>query len=482
VRSYDRAAALDQTRQEREVTLRISAPAHREQHSASSRAKPDAPRAAPQSPRYDKPQVRPSVVARDADAVSHVACRGLRDCRSSSGPAAAPASAVISNGVFRHVAQETGGGEGKPHQFTWTSRGKSDSCGCYKAPQGGSHVDILTGLNEQTQYSNTQLQLIIGAWVLSKPFEGKKKISISNGDVSEDDYDKQSIYALLYSLYRAMGTVQSERGVPYEMTFNTWGYDWPESWGPAPTTEMEPQRFGMNAYSGLFHFEPVKEYIKARGGKVHIVEMGCGTGAGAHHICKNVLPECTYQAFDMQEAAIQTAQRKHVPELGGRLTATRADVTKASIASESADFISVCETHVTEMPGQVTDEDRQFFGAAHRILKPGGYMVWGNAIPDSTWKPCFEALETIGLKVLEVCDVTKEAVKARDLDRARADKLVEECTSRYPAFRIPVWGPARRLEAALAMGNFFRNPGTNLYQNMVNGRDTYKVVLLQKAV
>jgi hypothetical protein len=85
-------------------------------------------------------------------------------------------------------------------------------------------MDILTGLNERAQYSATQLQLIIAAWVLSKPFESKKKISTSSGDVAEDDYDKQSVYALLYSLYGSVGTVQSDQGVSYEMTFNTWGY------------------------------------------------------------------------------------------------------------------------------------------------------------------------------------------------------------------------------------------------------------------
>ncbi|HEY3449994.1 MAG TPA: class I SAM-dependent methyltransferase [Myxococcales bacterium] len=342
-------------------------------------------------------------------------------------------------------------------------------------------MDILTGLNEKTEYSPTQLQLIIGAWVLSKPFEGKKKISTANGDVAEGDYDKQSIYSLLYSIYRTVGTVQSDQGVPYEMTFNTWGYAWPKAWGEAPTAETEPQRFGMNAYSGLYHFQQVKDRVKELDGKVHVVEMGCGTGAGAHHTCKNTLPQCTYEALDMQQAAISTCRRKYVPELGGRLVATRVDATQSTVKEASADFVAVCETHVTEMPGKATEEDRKFFATAHRILKPGGYMVWGNAIPESTWKPCFDCCESVGLKVLEVCDVTKEAVLARDLDKKRADAFVESCLSRFKGFSFPLWGAGRRLEAQRAIENFFRNPGTNLYQNMVNGTDTYKVVLLQKA-
>jgi ubiquinone/menaquinone biosynthesis C-methylase UbiE len=341
-------------------------------------------------------------------------------------------------------------------------------------------MDILTSLNERTEYSEKQLQLILAAWVLSKPFESKEKISMSSGDVEEDDYDKQSIYALLYSLYRSVGNVRSDQGVWYEMTFNTWGYAWPANWGAAPTADEEPQRFGMNAYSGLYHFQQVKDYIHALGGKVHVVELGCGTGAGAHHVCKSVLPECTYEAVDMQQAAIRTCQRKYVPALGGRLVATRANVTQTPIKTASADVVAVCETHVTEMRGQATEEDRLFFATAHRILKPEGYMVWGNAIPDSTWKPCFDCLESLGLKLVEVCDVTREAVLARDLDKSRVDTFIEQCISRYVGFRIPALGQARRREARLAMANFYRNPGTNLYQNMIDGRDTYKVALFQK--
>ena len=239
-------------------------------------------------------------------------------------------------------------------------------------------MNILTKLDEKSDYSAAKLQLILGAWVLSTPFERSETISPSNGDVAEEDYRKQSIYSLLYSLYRSVGVVPSETGVPYELTFNTWGYAWPEGWGPCPTTSNDPQRYGRNAYTGLFAAGPVQEYVREREGKVHIVEMGCGTGAGAHHICKNVLPSCTYEAVDMQCAAIHTCLRKFVPELAGRLVATRADCTKMAIKDQSADVVAICETHVTEMTGYVTAEDGRFFGEAHRVLKPGGFLVWGN--------------------------------------------------------------------------------------------------------
>lgn len=342
-------------------------------------------------------------------------------------------------------------------------------------------MDIFTKLNAESDYSTPKLQVILAAWVMSTLFERQAKVSTTNGDVAEESYDKRSIYSLLYSLYRSVGEVRSDTGTPYELTFNTWGYAWPAEWGPSPTAPTDPQRFGKNAYTGLFEFEPVKEYVRQRNGRVHVVEMGCGTGAGAHHICEKILPECTYEAVDMQLAAIRTCRRKFVPELGGRLVATHGDCTRLSIGSSVADFVAVCETHVTEHAGQVTQEDELFFRTAQRLLKPGGFLVWGNAIPDATWQPCFDFLESIGMRMVEARDVTQAAVVARDQDEARVRAYVDQCIDRFAGFRIPVLGRKRRREASLAMENFYRNPGTNLYATMKDGTDSYRVVAFQKA-
>jgi len=82
-------------------------------------------------------------------------------------------------------------------------------------------MDVLTALSNKSDYTKAQLQLIVGAWVMSALVEGKQKINLDSGDVSEDDYDKTSIYSLLYALYRSISTVRSETGAEYEFTFNT---------------------------------------------------------------------------------------------------------------------------------------------------------------------------------------------------------------------------------------------------------------------
>src|SRR5690606_38227105 len=107
------------------------------------------------------------------------------------------------------------------------------------------------------------------------------------------------------------------------------------------------------------------------------------------------------------------------------------------IGDAVADIVAVCETHVTDQGGIVSAEDQKFFRSAHRILKPGGLMVWGNVIPDSTWEPCFEFLESIGMKVVETRDVTREAIDARHEDMPRVQAYCDQALAKFVGFRIP---------------------------------------------
>ena len=341
-------------------------------------------------------------------------------------------------------------------------------------------MDLLTKLSEKTQYTDSQLQLIVGAWVMSGYFEGrpghKAKISSKDGDVSEADYNKQSIYSLLYALYRSVGEVRMPDGTPWQLTFNTWGYAWPSAYDKPEPNPADPQRFGRNAYTGLMMAPEIQKYVGERDGRVHVIEMGCGTGAGAHHICKSVLPKATYRAVDMQASAVETCRRLFVPGLDGRLVATHCDATRLDVEDGAADIVVVCETHVTEREGVVTPEDERFFKQVARLLKKDGFFTWGNAIPDRTWKPCFDYLESIGLEKVRELDVTEEAVRARDLDQVRVDAWCEQTLARFPVFKLPGVGAKRRRQADVALKNFFRNPGTKLYENMTNGQDSYRVV------
>jgi hypothetical protein len=76
--------------------------------------------------------------------------------------------------------------------------------------------------------------------------------------------------------------------------------------------------------------------------------------------------------------------------------------------------------------------------------------------------------------------VTREAIAAREQDKDRADNYVDEVLKRMWGFRVPVFGKQRRAEARQAMLNFYRNPGTRLYDTMTTRTDSYRVACFEK--
>ena len=90
-------------------------------------------------------------------------------------------------------------------------------------------------------------------------------------------------------------------GVEYQFTFNTWGIANPDGYPP-----NDPERHGKNAYAGLVNMPEAKAYMAEHGDSPKIVEIGCGTGAGANLITREIIPKAHYVAIDMQKAAIET--------------------------------------------------------------------------------------------------------------------------------------------------------------------------------
>ena len=246
----------------------------------------------------------------------------------------------------------------------------------------GGGGDVLNGFTSRNKLAKWQLELTIGAFCMS-PLPNKLMHNsntaagsplgdfAATGDIIEDSYSKGSIYALLYSFYAAIGTVKSEKGIPYEFTFNTWGVS------PTPGfSDDDPQRFGKAAYAGLAQNPATNSYIAARrlqrrlssagpsGAGLTIVEVGSGTGAGAHLIAGDLLPGAKYYALDMQAASTATCNRHHdrgvTDGTSGRANVTCVHVPKGvgnnqpiidstngkPIPSNSVDFVFICETHI----------------------------------------------------------------------------------------------------------------------------------------
>lgn len=346
--------------------------------------------------------------------------------------------------------------------------------------------NVLSGFTGEAVLTMPQLQVVVSAFCLSpipsmlltpkRTYDGPgmsiQREFNQTGDVNEDDYTKDSIYALLYSLYQAFPNAPSPKGGNYQFTFNTWGI----SAVPWIRDETEPQRHGMAAYQGLVEFEAVKKIVKEVE-TPRFLEIGCGTGAGANLITQ-LIPTAHYTAVDMQKAAIKTCNELHGKGAGNdRLECLWVeggvgnDGSKVAIPDESVDVVVISETHIAE--ADIGPEEKAIFADIVRVLKPGGIFVWGNALPTYVWNMAAEYLPKIGFEECGTLNHTKGAIQARDEDEERVNMYLDHLIDGFPVFKVPFFGPRCDHVSNMLVKNFYRHPGTALYEKMVTGYDSY---------
>merc|ERR1712195_328711 len=310
--------------------------------------------------------------------------------------------------------------------------------------------EIMTGISSDIILSGWQLQLAVTGFCVSNVPAKFLKEEYSqdiggdfdfavDGDVENEDYNKGSIYSLLYALYANVGTVQSDLGVPYEFTFNTWGIS------PSPYPREDPQRHGKAAYSGLVHLPAIKTCKKKHGNVT------------------NPNLKCVHVPAGVGNNGNKAVNEKGMP-----------------IPDGSIDFVIISETHIADI--DIGPEEVEIFMEIKRILKPGGLFLWGNALPTRCWTKGFDVLESkIGLTRLDSLNHTKGAVIARDEDEARVNAYTSSITAQYPVFQYS-GSRGRTCEHVVdrLIKNFYRHPGTALYLKMVSGFDSYMHESYQK--
>lgn len=332
--------------------------------------------------------------------------------------------------------------------------------------------DILNGLSHESSLGMFELQTAFTMWCLAPGAISaleKKEGLVENGHLPENDYDKGSLYALLYSVYPKVGLVPNplNHGQLYEFTFNTWGLSNIDDYPHGPE---EPQRHGKSAYYNLVtSFDRVKNYINEQpSNSVQILEVGCGTGAGANYLSGEVLNGIkTYNALDMQAGAIKKCRT--FAENNTRLNCVHGNGKNLPFEDGSIDIVVISETHIAET--KIGNEEKQIFAEIKRVMKSRGFFVWGNAIPTEVWGPAKSYLGTIGFD--NNCgefNHTVRAIQARDEDKERVNVWVEQFLNTFMIFKYHT--QCRHVSERL-IKNFFRHPGTNLYNGMVTGQDSY---------
>jgi len=334
--------------------------------------------------------------------------------------------------------------------------------------------DPLSGLDSNHQLSPMETQLVALGFCMSPAVDMLLTDRPEDGDIENEDYVQSSIYAMFYSLYKQVPLV-NEFGVKYQFTFNTWGFS------PTPKEyDNDPQRHGKSAYHNLVTQPPALEYIAKNikpGNHLEIVEIGCGTGAGANLISRQVHPTANYLALDMQAAAIDTCKTRHATPDNPNLTCQLVPNgvghggNQAPRADSSVDFVVISETHIADV--EIGDLEKEIFAEIRRILKPGGLFLWGNALPTRVWIEADPALNELGFERIHQTNHTKGAVVARDEDYARVELVLDGFNDHLYAMKLPYFGKKCAVVTRKLIANFFRHPGTNMYKTMVTGYDSY---------
>jgi ubiquinone/menaquinone biosynthesis C-methylase UbiE len=365
-----------------------------------------------------------------------------------------------------------------------------------------SQKDVLKGLDSNHEHSALEVQGIVTGFCLSPAIgammDADKEVAraanstggefnvVDHGDIENDEYVQGSIYAVLYAMYK--NTVLSWKGTDYMFTFNTWGI--------APNAENDPekiaksypvddpQRHGKAAYAGLATQPPALAYKAKLGDEpLRIVEIGCGTGAGANLITREVHPTAKYLALDMQQAAINTCKSRHatadnpgltcqvVPNGVGNISPDGEQNPVPGVADASVDFVIISETHIADIV--IGDLEKAIFKEIIRVLKPGGLFLWGNALPTRVWDEAAAYLPTAGFELAHSKNWTSAAILARDEDKERVDSALAGLISPYYVMKVPYFGPRCYHVTERLIANFYRHPGTALYLKMVTGYDSY---------
>merc|ERR1712039_318094 len=189
----------------------------------------------------------------------------------------------------------------------------------------------------------------------------------------------------------------------------------------SPYPRDDPQRHGKAAYRALLLQEPVMNYKTELGDEpLEIVEIGCGTGAGANLITREVHPTARYLAIAMQATAIDTCKKVHATVDNPGLTCYHAaggighDGRQVPRAAGTVDIVVICETHIAET--EIGQLEKDILIEVKRLLKPGGLLVWGNAIPTDVWDDAAIFLNSIGFELAHSANHTRGAIQARDED------------------------------------------------------------------
>lgn len=188
----------------------------------------------------------------------------------------------------------------------------------------------------------------------------------------------------------------------------------------------------------------------------NVLEVGSGRGGGAAYIKEYLKPE-TYTGVDISKNVIDFCNKKH-DQPGLQFKVGIAE----SLEFENQTFDAVVNVESARCYADVN----AFFREVNRVLVPDGHFLFADMIKEKDYDIVEGELKEAGFEILDKKNISKNVVKALDMDHERRNTLIDSL--------IPGFLKGGFLE-------FAGTKGTERYNSFASGKMQYWVFLLGKA-
>lgn len=200
-----------------------------------------------------------------------------------------------------------------------------------------------------------------------------------------------------------------------EATFMNYGY---QSLNSDEKLDLQLPRDEENRYCiQLYHH--VASQVSQEG--KDILEVGSGRGGGAEFLTRYLKPK-SYTGIDISTSVIAFCNKTHNQP---GLSFKKGFAEKLEFSDQSFDSVVNVES------ARCYANIQGFFNEVYRVLRPGGNFLFADMVVRGEIDEIREKLKHSGLKIVEEKNISKNVVKALDLDHNRRNKMVNSFVPKF---------------------------------------------------